>query len=552
MKTLKINSHNRKIIRWLLLPSIIFIIFGLYSCEEEELLKEKVLASVSDEGVLSTRSGFEAYMIGLVRQFREEWQMDDGTYRWQYKCTDMFSFMGMEGARDNWLQVRTSVASHVRNQWHWAYTQMIPQANNIINYADLPENEDIWASEADKNAMIAEARFFRAWTYNNLANLYGGVPIIDKVLPEPRYDYVRASREEVYEFAKADLEFAVEWLPTTVPPDKEGRVVKAAADHLLSEVYISLGEYANAITSASKVIDSDLYQLMTTRFGGYTDEPGDVFSDLFKENNYNRSSGNMESILVWQVEEYTEGGTGTRSGNHMLRGFGPFLVHIKDPDGYSMLVTDGMGRGVGGQRGSEYALYTIWQDDWDDMRNSPYNMRREFYYNNPASPYYLKKWEIAHMTSVEDTMRSLYAYSRKVEGMPWEGNKYSCCTKNDHYVMRLAETYLLRAEAYLRNGDANKAAEDINVVRARANATPVLPGDVTIDYILDERARELMIEEPRVRTLIRMGKLVERVRLYDIDWVSRETVEDYHGLWPIPQKAIDANTDAVLEQNPGY
>ena len=209
---------------------------------------------------------------------------------------------------------------------------MIPQANNIINIADLDENADIWESEADKNAVIAEARFLRAWTYNFLANLYGGVPIVDEVLAAPRYDYVRANREEVYEFAKADLEFASEWLPATVPPDKEGRVVKAAADHLLSEVYISLGEYDNAITSASRVIDSDLYELMTTRFGGHTDEPGDVFSDLFKENNQNRStSGNRESILVFQIEEYTEGGTGSRSGNHFLTKFAPFLVHIKDP-----------------------------------------------------------------------------------------------------------------------------------------------------------------------------------------------------------------------------
>jgi len=128
-------------------------------------------------------------------------------------------------------------------------------------------------------------------------------------------------------------------------------------------------------------------------------------------------------------------------------------------------------------------------------------------------------------------------------------------TFRDHYYMRLAETYLLRAEAYLNKDDLIKAAEDINTVRARANADPVAPGDVNIDYILDERARELHFEEPRIITLMRLGKLVERVRKYDPmhngDMVSNG-IMDYHNLWPIPQTAIERNTEATLEQNPGY
>ncbi len=118
--------------------------------------------------------------------------------------------------------------------------------------------------------------------------------------------------------------------------------------------------------------------------------------------------------------------------------------------------------------------------------------------------------------------------------------------------MRLAETYLLRAEAHLLNGNAQNAADDINEVRSRANATPVTAVEVTLDYILDERARELTIEEPRRKTLARMGKLVERVRKYNMRQSTRESIQDYHQWFPIPQRAIDANQGAVLEQNPGY
>ena len=84
-------------------------------------------------------------------------------------------------------------------------------------------------------------------------------------------------------------------------------------------------------------------------------------------------------------------------------------------------------------------------------------------------------------------------------------------TYSDQYYARLAETYLLRAEAYLGKGDKIKAAADINAVRTRVNANPVASGDVTIDYILDERLRELAYEEQRRLTLARqLGMVYER------------------------------------------
>lgn len=120
----------------------------------------------------------------------------------------------------------------------------------------------------------------------------------------------------------------------------------------------------------------------------------------------------------------------------------------------------------------------------------------------------------------------------------------------DIYAIRLAETYLLRAEAYLAKSDLTNAAADINVVRTRAQASPVVPSDVNIDYVLDERARELLIEEPRRLTLSRLGLLYERVVKHNP--VSEPTIKPFHNLFPIPQDVIDANTNAVLEQNPGY
>jgi len=539
---------SRSAIAWAL--SLMLMLF-LGACRSG-LLNEKPLSSLNADVTLTSKSGFDAYLTGLSWAAREEYAMGDNTYcATEFPGTDEAGDAGSEYVTyRNWTTYLTPVTPEVIADWNWAYTKMIPQANTIITYAQKPQLKDIWTNDAEKNAVIAEARFYRAYTYNFLANLYGDVPIVDTILGTPRFDYVRDPRKDVYEFAKEDLEFASKWLPETVDKAHEGHVVKAAADHLLSEVFISLGQYDSAIASASRVINSGLYHLMTQRFGSEADRPGDVFSDLFRDGNQNRSSGNFESIYVIQFEDYTEGGGGTNGGNNDIRNFGPFLTHIADPDGYLMLVTDSMGRGVGRVRPSNYLLYDIWANDWNDMRNSSYNMRRVFYYDNPASKYFGQPVE--PRTAREDTMRSMYPYSRKVEGKPWEGVNTSGRTAKDKYVYRLAGTYLLRAEAYFRKGDAEDAAKDLNTVRARAHAAPIASADVSLDFILDERARELFTEEPRRRTLIRMGNLVDRVRKYGLMESSRETVQDYHKFWPIPQQAIDANFGAKLTQNEGY
>ncbi len=546
MKTLKIQSFRIWLRTCLTALSLIFVI---NACDDS-VLEERPLSSLNTDVVLTSKGGFQNYINALVLSARNELTNGDNYYR-MVNNTDVASSAGAEYAGTyDWRNQITPTSSFVRYYWEWAYQEMILRANTIIVYASKPELNDIWESEAEKNAVIAEARFFRGYTYNILANLFGSVPIVDEVYAVPKFDFQRVERADVYEFAKDDLEFASTWLPPTA--QQEGRIVKAAADHLLAEVYISLGRYDDAIESATRVINSGLYQLMTTRFGVAKDLPGDPFSDLFKEGNQNRSSGNLESIYVWQIEESTLGGGGT-VGNSNIRNWAPHLANIKDPNGVPQLVADTLGRGVGRSRLSDHAAYGVWTPSVNgatDMRNSKYNMRRVFYYNNPKSAYYLQP--IEKKTVREDTMRNIYPYSRKVDGKALNGNITSGRTAKDIAVYRLAETYLLRAEAHLRNDDPQKAADDINVVRGRANAEPVSAGDVTLDYILDERIRELLVEEPRRRTLTRMGKLVERVRKYEILVEGRNSVQDYHEFFPIPQSAIDANFAAELGQNNGY
>jgi hypothetical protein len=117
--------------------------------------------------------------------------------------------------------------------------------------------------------------------------------------------------------------------------------------------------------------------------------------------------------------------------------------------------------------------------------------------------------------------------------------------------MRLPETYLLRAEAYLGKGDKVNAAADVNVIRARAKAPLATATEMSIDYVLDERVRELYGEEYRMLTLMRLGLVFDRVKKYG-EVNQRNSVAAHNNLLPIPQGEIDKNIGAKLTQNPGY
>lgn len=548
MKNAKLIYRLVTSLGWLLLCVFLFT-----SCKEDSL-REVPLDQLNKEQLFKSKDGFNLYITALHEGARQEMASIDLTFYFNmFIGTDVVTAGQLSATNFNdyetYLTPYTTASSVY---WNWAYEVMIPRANAIIFNAERKDLAGLWKDEAERNAIIAEAKFFRGYTYNILGVLFGGVPIIEQPVTQPKVDFVRAPREEVYDFARKDLEFAAEWLPKTVSQNQEGRIVRAAAQHLLSEVYISLGRYDDAIVSASKVIDpSSGYKLMTERFGVNKDKPGDVFSDLFVEGNQNRSTGNLESIFVIQFEDGPAGGEGGVGGNNQPRGWLPFWTELRDPDNVLGIINnDTTLRGIGRCRPTTFFLYDLWSGLSGDMRNSRFNIRRDIYYNNPASAYFGHRVE-PRITLI-DTMQRFYPVITKVEGKPYKGKVTGGRTGKDLIIYRLGETYLLRAEAYIRKGEMEKAAEDINALRRRAHSPLVSAGDMNIDFLLDERARELIAEEPRRRTLMRMGKLVERVKKYNMKEETRNSISEKHELFPIPQSAIDANYGHKLEQNPGY
>ena len=239
---------------------------------------------------------------------------------------------------------------------------------------------------------------------------------------------------------------------------------------------------------------------------------------------------------------------------------------MKDADGVSNWLKDICGgRPIEQVSTFDYAANQIWQykGDWDrDIRNNQYNMKREYYWTNPSSRFYGERMTEENLGNKEDAFRlELPTFQKLIttehhgqftDSQSGEGHDNGRIYK-DWYIMRLAETYLLRAEAYMNAGDLASAAADINAVRERAQATPVTASDVNIDLILDERARELYMEDFRINTLMRLNKLSEYLMKYNPKVIQAGyQLDDHINKLPVPNSEIEANTEGGLIQNPGY
>ncbi len=543
----------------------------------QRFLEEDMNSELGPDNTLTSTYGFEMVTAGIYAMVRSEYNTwgERGAYMHgaacAYEClqiaTDIIqSRNGTDSSLtpyDN-LTIPTT-ERFVRSYWRWGYT-VIATCNLVLEYADKNEN---WDFPGDKERFQAEARFFRAYAYRTLVYLYGDVPYVDAIQEEFKLDFTRTPKAEVLGHMVDDLKFATENLPED--PDangfRQGRLTRWAAWHLLSEIYLIQKNYSNARDAALEVIDSGKYELMKTRFGVSAKEDGDVYHDMFLENNQNRTSGNRESIFVLQFDfesaNASGGAGGSPSDDWTRRGLCPNYAAIT---GFQICDTLG-GRGVGqvvpmkwwiGTDGTNAsALGTdhkgvarpangIW--DAGDMRNSKHNIKRDWWFNDSANEgLYKSRCAITDGTWI--TNGHLFpSYTKLFSGRA--ENLSSTGGYKDRIKFRLAETYLLLAEAYLGLNDAGKAADAVNEVRKRANAPEVTAADMDMDYLLDERIRELTGEEIRRFTLVRTGTYVERVKAHNEKLA--DIVDEHNALWPVPQEIIDANRGAEFPQNPGY
>lgn len=547
----------------------ICIILSSFMISCNSYLDEEALDFKSNENSFITKADFDRSVVNLYNLVRTEFYTNGENSPLDYIFgTDLVYDGQIQGAQrfNDFDNVCNPNNGYLTSHWKNLY-KMVSECNTILNRVSISELDD-----SEKSVIEAQAKFFRAFAYRTLVYLYGGVPIELEELSTPKVDYTRASKEDVLKQVIDDLLYSAQFLPK-ITDVKDGEISNIAANHLLAEVYIANKEFDKAYETATKVIEDSNMKLMYERFGSMKSEPGDVYYDLFRVGNQNRCAGNTEAIWVIQFEVNTIGGgmTSTGSGGYKLERNHPPLIRDLVIDGEKPFLwptsTLTGGRGIGWAISTRYFSNVIWENsDWNDMRNSNYNFVRKFVCDNPGSKFYGDTLDTENpFPEYTEPIpnRMLYAYQSKattpgqhpedlymdkVLGVLSGG---AGTTYSDQYMFRLSETYLLRAEAALGLGDKSKAADDINVVRKRAKAKVISSKDVDLDYILDERMRELGVEEKRRLTLGRLGEVYRRTVIVAKNPLVKN-MQEKHNLWPIPYSEIERNTEAVIEQNEGY
>ena len=364
--------------------------------------------------------------------------------------------------------------------------------------------------------MRAEAKFLRAQSYLHALDMFGNVPFVkEDYLPGSASGPQRIERKELFKYVEAELLDCANNLKNP-RSNQYGRADKAAAWAVLARLYLNAKVYSgternnDVITYTNKVIEAG-YALKSD------------YASLFLADN---NVGNSEAIFTVNfdgVNTQTNGGT---------------TYMVCAAVGGKMPAADfGINGGWGGIRTTK-AFVGLFPANGSDKRG-------RFYTND-------QNLEINDLGSFNDGYAFIKYKNVKSDGTAGSSKSW---VEADIPLYRLADIYLMYAEATLRggNGDMSKAVSYVNKLRERAygNAS----GDVSsinLDFILDERARELSWEMTRRSDLIRFGKFTTGAYLWPWKGNVKEgrAVEDYRNLFPIPVKDIIANPNLV--QNPGY
>jgi len=597
------------------------------SCSES-FLEPKPLSFYAPENVLVNEEGLQAVLDKALTSLRVEICNDQPPFLVNMKYSDV----AVDGSTDKatpWQDLNSQMLpdgklddfAYTRIGWYWDDSyKIIKDCNTVINRIDGAE----FSSDARKNALLGGAYFLRAYRYYAKTLQYGDVPLVLEEVTEPRVDFLTTTKESIWKRMIKDLEFAVQHVPEADQVPK-GQATKAACKHLLAKYYLLEGRFDDAIKQTSDIINGGVHDLMTQRFGvDKSIAEKDVIWDLHRIDN--KSIGENREGLLMIIERYgadiSYGGYNSTNANwdkagiqtmrNVVPNYGQTGIiktsnganGMTDKAGVEIGLVETYGRGVARIRPSGYSMYNIWNysgvTDWTDYRHKKENgnwvTMEMLVYNNPAlkgkNEWYgknLKLYSDEGVLLCLDTIRSWFQWPHYKVWADDPDAVQPAGGPGDWYLYRLAETYLLRAEAYVWKGEWQKAADDINIIRQRANAQYMFTAtDVQqqgIGVVLDERNRELYYEEARKVELTRMAITFARTgiacyngKTYSMENISQDnfwydrvieksdfynknvstaygnyfTCSPYHIFWPIPSYAINSNTGGVINQNEGY
>jgi hypothetical protein len=548
---------KNKIITWLL--SLVSVVVVLSSCEKK--LEEYNPSQLTANIVFGKAVGFETLVNAAYSYSRYWYGKEEG-----YSLTEMGTDIWTNGSGDVYPQLSTYNNLQGNNtnaldlEWNSFYA-----AINLCNTGIEKVGAVADYTAAQKIAREAELRFLRAFYYWHIVETWGGVHFSTTASDGVITTANRSSVDSFYNQIFTDLQYATINLPVTT--SDYGRVTIPIAKAFLARAYLSKGMNAQAIAMSNDVIKNYGYSLLPN------------YSDLW-------DMGKLKNKeVIWAVDYSTNLALNDLATSSFPTGHsrGSNNGHLMFLQVYDQINTGILLRDIpNGRPFNRYmptlALMNMFNDADDARFNASF--QSTWLVNKAATGFaigdtaaYCPKgtWTTAQKAAKKYTT---YDYSAvyAASSIPTQRKFYISLKKfkdstrtsvaeaqsaRDAYVIRLAEMYLIAAEAEVNIGKTDSAAYYVNIVRTRA-ANPgrvanmqVLPAQMNIDFILDERARELCGEQLRWFDLKRTGKLVDRVKNLNPD--AAGFIQPTHMLRPIPQTQLDAVTNkAVFKQNPGY
>ncbi|KFC23648.1 RagB/SusD family nutrient uptake outer membrane protein [Epilithonimonas lactis] len=550
---------------------ILSIVAALFSsCND--FIEEDNLSFVSADDTYKTAAGFQ-----LLVNTNYAWQK--GIYGgdpWLFVSgTDMYAEgRAPEPAGLSQYTQLIPAAEGVEQLYTTCY-QLIQSVNKTIYYSTVTQQT------ANLPALVGEARFLRANAYFLLVQTYGGVPLVTENFTSPVLQFDRNTAEQVYDFIITELEASLATVGTSAY-SSTGKVNKRAVNDLLAKVHLTRGyetfgkptDFATAATYADAAIAGQALSV--------------PYDEIFKPSNKDLTA---ETIFSVQYDQNSTSTSPTTLGNKQFYFFSSYLGGAAETGAplrsYNLCPTD-------------YALGLFEKDDtrWKatfmteilELKQGDKTILYYPYYRNAGDAnlkvrhFYAPKWftaadKAAWMTDNASRLSSLFVYHdwgtysaaytliKNIDAQTIPVKKFDdpspttpATTGNvstrDIITARLGETYLVAAEAYLKAGNPSVGLQRLNAVRTRAGVTPATAGEFNIDYILDEKGREMLGEYTRWFDLKRTGKLIERTVKYNYKITNASQFAGNNGqlkiLRPIPQLVIDLNQNKNFPQNPAY
>lgn len=572
----------------------------------DDFLNEEPKGTISAEQFLITSEGYESMVRAVYEPVR--WVTRNKTP--YILGTDMFTSCGRgldyEGVADSEAYSRTYLRGF--NEWYktacdannWdlasafidGYT-LIQRANNAIDYGMRAE-----VTPQVRDQRIGEVKFLRAFTYYWLVEQFGDIPLLVDAVKTPHFTVERTPEAEIYAYLIADLEGCFNGVAPKNQQPEFGRVTRGAIKTLLSKLYLTRayksyaqpGDAKRAYDLAVDVIDNEGYSLID-------------YAMLFEEGN------EINDEIIFSVQYSTNLQTNW-GGNNDYAVFQPFLYSIPGMGAK----TEYLERYTGSYAPTD-AAYLLYDRTWDKRFDATFQQeyfaneakgedqgafgaitvgQKLFHFVFPdepqmtreqkdACPYFVINFgeyrDFALVGGLKDDNGDyrVNGYALDDRGEPtkpqyfiYPGIKKFRDSKalyndgsekgtRDHFIFRLGEVYLIAAEASLKGGGSD-GAKYLQLLRNRAAGTGIAPSlPLTLDNLLDERARELMGEERRFLELKRTGTVRERVitrRMNEraaraLDVWGDMAFKDEYVTRPLPYAWSQYLQEAV-QQNPGY